>query len=263
VIAVNESSLPVTANMISAEVTSASATVLFENRNVNVVNGGITDTFAGYQRHVYSYSSDLAGHWKLDETSGTVALDSSCNDHDGTVVDATWTTAGKIDGALSFTGSTSYVVADGVEVNTVPGGFNTIAFWMKWNGVNNQMPFGWNQAYGYDLWIADGSFGINTGQGNILGIPSAGMAGQWVHVAAVFPNGVPSASNAKIYINGVNQILTDRSYPTTTNRSATSKLFISGWGASAGYKFGGTIDDVRVYNRALTAEEVAAIAAAP
>ena len=243
VIAVNESPLPVTAvELTSAEADSGLASVLFENRNVNLVDGIITDTFSGYQRHVYSYTAPLVAHWALDETSGN-AMDSSGNDHVGTLVNGpTWT-----GGALSFDASNDYVVADNVGVNTAPGGCNTVAFWMKWNGGNAQMPFGWNGAY--DLIFANGAFGINTGEGNYLGISSAGMVGQWVHVAVVFPNGVPSASNAKMFINGVEQTLTDRGNFTTRSKSATSRVFISGWGANSDYKFGGTVDDVRIYNK--------------
>ena len=53
VIAVNESSVPVTA--IISGVSGTSSTVLFENRSLPVSGGTITDTFAGYQRHVYQY----------------------------------------------------------------------------------------------------------------------------------------------------------------------------------------------------------------
>lgn len=54
VFAVNESPTPVTAAALTSSATSSgSATVLFENREVRMVNGTITDSFAGYQRHVY------------------------------------------------------------------------------------------------------------------------------------------------------------------------------------------------------------------
>jgi hypothetical protein len=261
-IAVNESPLPVTTTLTSAEAGSALAATMFENRNVNVLNGQITDTFAGYQRHVYSFTELLVAHLNLDATSGVIATDSSGYGHNGALFNGPTWTNGKVGGALGFDGIDDYVVTDGVAVNTAPGGRNTVAFWMKWNGGNTQMPFGWNQAY--DLFLYNGSFGINTGEGNILGLSSAGMAGQWVHVAVVFPNGVPSASNAKMFINGVAQPLTARIRTTTASRSATPRFFISGWGATpTGFKFGGEIDDLRVYNHALTAGEVAALAAAP
>jgi len=259
-ISANTSPLPVTARITSSEADFGIADVLFENRHANVVNGTITDSFAGYQRHVYSLTKSLVGHWKLDETSGPIAMDSSGCGRDGNVVNGPVWTSGHVAGALSVDGANDYVVADDVAVNTIPGGCNTVAFWMKWNGGGNwQMPFGWNGAY--DLVLASPFFGINTGQGNILGISLQGIQGQWVHVAVVFPNGVPSQSNTKIYINGIERGVTDLFNPTTASRSATSKIFISGWGLNSSYKFGGTLDDVRIYNRALSAVEVASITA--
>lgn len=260
VIAVNESPSPVTAELTIEGAGTGPAYALFENRSVNVVNGKITDSFAGYQRHVYSNAPIIptpVAYWKLDETSGN-AIDCSGYGHNGTLNGPTWTPNGKVGRALSFNGTSDYVVADNVGVNTTLGEFNTVAFWMKWNGGSNQMPFTWNGWY--DLWLYNGNFGINTGN-NMLGIPfpSETYANQWVHVAVVFPNGTPDTTNTKLFINGKEQALTIQS-GTATSRTATSRIFISmGW--TSGYRFGGTIDDVLIFNRALTAEEVAELAA--
>ena len=54
-------------------------------------------------------SAELVAHWKLDDGSGTVAIDSSGNGHDGTLMgDPQWV-AGKSGGALEFNGSSDYV----------------------------------------------------------------------------------------------------------------------------------------------------------
>lgn len=259
VMGVNVTTSTVNANLTSSVADYGLATVMFEDRTVPVVKGEITDTFLPYQRHVYSYPGALVGQWTFDESAGPDAVDSSGNSHNGAWSATGLTpTMGLVGGALNFDGTNGSVVANNVAVNTTPGGANTIAFWMKWNGGNNQMPFGWNTWY--DLFLANGSFGINTGQGNILGISSAGMAGQWVHVAVVFPNAVPSPSNTQIFINGIQQAVTNRMGVTTANRSATPGIVISGLGPSTSYKFGGTIDDLHIYNRALTPSEVASLA---
>ena len=123
---------------------------------------------------------------------------------------------------------------------------------------NAQMPFSWNTEY--DLYMDYGFFGINTGQGNILGISSGGMENTWKHVVVVFPNGVPSPSNTQIYINGVAQTVEERrSNLTTASRIATAKIHFSGWIYSGGM-FGGLLDDLRVYNYALSPSDVAALA---
>jgi len=93
----------------------------------------------------------------------------------------------------------------------------------------------------------------------VLGISSASLANQRVHVAVVFPNGVPSTSNSKIYINGILQTLTQLK-GTPLSRTVTPGIFMSGWGFDSNYKFGGSLENMRIYNRELTATEVAALA---
>jgi PKD repeat protein len=220
--------------------------------------GASASTFATVTALAPPIAKALVGHWKLDDGTGTTAADATSADHGGTLFGgATWTT-GAVAGAVQFDGIDDLMVADGVAVDTTAGGCNTVAFWMKWGGGDSQMPFGWNAAY--DLWRAGGSFGINTGNGDILGIPSTGLAGRWVHVAVVFPNGMATAANARIYIDGIAQAISQRINDNGGARTATSRVQLSGWGIGDGYRFGGAIDDLRIYNHELSAAEVAAIA---
>ena len=203
----------------------------------------------------------LVAHWRLDEMNGTTASDSSGYGHSGTLVSGPTWISGIFGGAVHFAAGSQCITADNVAVNTSTGGCNTVAFWMKWDGGDSQMPFGWNT--GYDLCLLYGSFGINTAQGDLLGIPSAGMAGQWVHVAVVFPNEKPTIANAKMYINGSLKTMTRR-LGGSTCRIATPTVIISGWGSEGAYrdnyKFGGTIDDLRIYDKELSAAAVVVLA---
>lgn len=102
-----------------------------------------------------------------------------------------------------FNGADQIVIGN-VEADEAPGGKNTVSFWMYWDGTENALPITWgNQAYA--LWMNGGSFGFNTGQANILGIPSASLKQKWIHVAAVFYNGTPTVTENELYINGVKQ----------------------------------------------------------
>ena len=58
-IAVNDSPSPIEATLSMLAVNPATATVLFENRTVDVASGTITDLFAGYERHVYAVETFL------------------------------------------------------------------------------------------------------------------------------------------------------------------------------------------------------------
>ncbi|WP_176560328.1 fibronectin type III domain-containing protein [Brevibacillus dissolubilis] len=155
---------------------------------------------------------------------------------------------------LSFDGADDTVALSGLAVNTAAGGKNTVQFWMNWNGVNPVMPFGW--AGSYDLEFASGYFGFNTGFGEVYGISSASLKNQWVHVTAIFTNGMPDTN--ELYINGVKQTLVRYLSTNATSRSASTTAFISGWGRSTGYKFSGSLADVRIWNYARTPEEIQA-----
>jgi hypothetical protein len=73
--------------------------------------------------------SGLVGWWKLDETSGTSAADSSGNGYTGTTSSSTnWTTSGMNNGALTFNGTTDYVsIPAGLSLGTT----YTMSAWVK------------------------------------------------------------------------------------------------------------------------------------
>ena len=130
---------------------------------------------------------------------------------------------------------------------------------MKWDGSDYQLPFSWGDTY-YDLYLA-GGFGFNTGNGDLLGIPfpASQWAGQWVHVAAKFYNGTPSADNVQLYIDGQRQELTER-MQSPDDRSVATTAFAGGLANTNYCEFGGAIDDLRIFNRPLSAAEVGVLA---
>jgi len=195
----------------------------------------------------------LAGHWKLDEASGSVASDSA-GSNDGTVNGTgTWTT-GEIDGALSFDGD-DYVEADGLCADIAGSNF-TLAAWMKSNSASTQQ------------FIA--SFNTSTGDNRVLLGHPAGSANlqifdgsyhdsgtvvvddTWHHVAYTLDN----ANNIlTVYVDG-----SDVDSFSSSVSILTSDLFTLGQeydaGPVASDYYIGIIDDVRVYNRVLSETEI-------
>ena len=107
----------------------------------------------------------------------------------------------------------------------------------------------------WEMWL--NSTGQFRAQFNDCGISSvtAANTGQWVHIAAVLPEGATNAADVLLYVNGVLE----------TGGAVTAGAINTGVSAAmrigadeASHYFTGLIDDVRVYNRALTAEEIAA-----
>ncbi|PHS68896.1 MAG: hypothetical protein COB23_08270 [Methylophaga sp.] len=140
----------------------------------------------------------------------------------------------------------------GLPVSTTSGDKTSVSFWMYWDGTNSIMPIGWNI---HDLWMINGSFGFNTGVGDVYGISSSGLANGWHHVVAEFTNN--NVLNNKIYIDGVDQILTQhRNSPNNARAIVQPNLRLGGWFISTGYRFSGFLDEVKIYNGALTQAEV-------
>ena len=148
-----------------------------------------------------------------------------------------------------------YISANVPQINTATDEYNTVVFWMYWNGPINGMPFGF---YEYDLWFNSGTcFGFNTGADDAYGINPSSLAGKWVFVAAVFYNG-PYTGNSLLYINGVPQALSQCS-GSAGSGIATSSLHISGWPIESGYYFSGDLANVQIYNTSLSANEIQAL----
>jgi len=153
----------------------------------------------------------------------------------------------------AFSAGSDEVSVSMPAIDTVSGHWNTVSFWMYWTGTTNQMPFGFDQ---YALYFTSTYFGFNTNNGDLWGIDNTGLPNTLVYVTAEFYNGAGTSS--KLYINGVPKTLAQK-MGTTLSRTATASAKLSGWPTSASYKFGGTLDQVQVFNRALTDTEAFAM----
>jgi hypothetical protein len=228
----------------------------------------------------------MAGWWKCDENTGTTYADSSGNTVTSALVNSgtnpAWST-GILNSAPTFTNASKQLkLGSGtppLTINTATGTYNSVSFWMYWdgstNGTTGVMPFSWN--YGnstsyYDVSLDTFSgtpyIGISTGNDVMIGcqFPTATYQNKWTHVTAVFINNTaPSASNVQLYLNGQNMSLTNVS-GTTSSRIAATSAFVSGYydGTNALYRMvNSRIDDVRIYQGQITAEAAADLARAP
>jgi hypothetical protein len=215
-------------------------------------------------------TTDLVGHWELDETTGTVAADSSGNGNNGTLMngptpstDIPAAISGFSDRSLSFTAAadTSVTVPDSPSLGIT--GSITLSAWIKptvdatiQQGIVEKWTAATGQS-GYFLRLSSGeclTFCLLQAPGTveITTTPRAIALNVWTHVAGVYDS---DTQTLMIYVNGTQD-------PTT----GTGPGPVDGPGllmignAQGSNQFTGLIDDVRVYSRALTAAEVAALA---
>jgi glucose/arabinose dehydrogenase/PKD repeat protein len=208
-------------------------------------------------------SGGLVGAYGFNEGSGTTVTDSSGNGNYGTATNTTWATAGKNGKALLFNGINALVtVPDSASLDLTTG--MTLEAWVDpstltstWRTVVfKERPGGML----YALYASNGSANRPVGQ-VFLGNAERDAPGTssvsvntWTHLAATY-----DGSALRLYVNGtlVTTLTVSGSLAATTN-----PLRIGGnsiWGEY----FNGLIDDVRIYNRALTAAEIQSDLATP
>ncbi len=205
----------------------------------------------------------LIGSWKFDEGKGITVDDSSGNNNNGTIHGATWV-KGQVGGALEFNGTDNYVVIPGfAALNNLKA--VTMMAWIK-SSLSTRHTIIERWLYGgktneRSLVLTVGpaskgvSFGLkpapDTGGGGFLGsighVPTDG----WAYIAVT-----SDGQKMKIYIDGVQDPRT-KAAPGKIKPS-TANLNIGGWYAEGEWSeyFKGIIDEVSIYSRALTAEEI-------
>jgi hypothetical protein len=169
-----------------------------------------------------------------------------------------------VNGVGFGTTGTKYFILDGTNDNITfstpnPGTILSIELWAKIKLFNGGMIFGFNL---YDVWTADGRIGFNTAQGDQYGISSTQVTNlellnQWKHYVFEMRSDVPYTNN-KIYINSQNQSLSQLlGSEDSSNRNFNSgNGRISSWLNDNNYNIPMDLAQFRVYNRALTSQEI-------
>lgn len=212
--------------------------------------------------------SSLKLRLALDETSGTTAGDSSGNSpaNNGTLVNApTWSTPGQINGALTFATTQKVTVNDSATALLDGSQQITVSIWINpsslpassatYFGVITKRVAAFNkESWRIELRGSTASaspvYCTITG-GTTLQSASTVTTNKWQHIVMVF-DGSTATNNLQLYLNGALDKMTSIT-PATVPRNATANVSI---GNNGTYDFLGAMDEVRIYNRALTLAEV-------
>jgi len=200
-------------------------------------------------------ASPLVAHWTLDGD----ALDSSGYGNDGVLMgDPQWV-EGIVGGALEFDGVDDFIDCGNSPVLAITGDI-TVACWIKvaqfdksWQAIVTTGDSSWrvHRSSGSDN-VAWGTSGLDPT--DLTGTVNVNDA-QWHHIAGVY-----NGSQKLLYIDGV----LDASADSTGNINAsTYNVNIGENNQATGRYFNGLIDDVRIYNQALSAAEIDRIANPP
>jgi hypothetical protein len=223
-------------------------------------------------------TTGLVGWWKLDEGSGTTVADASGNGNTGTLTNgATWTT-GQFNSAVNLDGTNDYVsIANESNFDFERTQAFNISAWVNRTStateddIVEKVVTG-SSYRGYTLWLSEtGAIPCSNciyanlnnndaGLNNSISVYTSGVStGSWHHIVMTY-NGSSQASSVKIYVDGVSQsitILRDTLSGTILNNN--NLLIGDDIPGDPCCFFGGKIDDVRIYNRALSAADVAVL----
>jgi hypothetical protein len=194
----------------------------------------------------------LVGWWKLDEGMGQVAVDWSGQGNHGMLQgDPQWA-PGQVGGALEFDGDGDFVDCGKNSIFNIETNISVMS-WIKvqeltksWQAIVTQGDNSWRlHRSGSTDNIAWGTSGLDptdiTGSINV-------NDGQWHHVAGVY-----DGSQKILYVDGN---LDASANATGSIDSSTYRVHIGENAQSTGRHWAGLIDDVRIYTRALAAEEI-------
>ncbi len=210
---------------------------------------------------VSAVTSGLVGYWKFDEGSGSVASDSSGNSYSGTIIGADWVEG--ISGyALEFNGLSDIVRTElEVDQSSSSNGATFTAWVLPYgpapasnNFSRSQIVSTDNIGYDWSALIQDDEFAIFTGDDYKLGGTTSGFVypNAWTHVAVVFD---PSDETATLYLDGFEIVSGVLGYDDSVATVAIGENPSGSFNES----FDGIIDEVKVYNRALSVSEISSV----
>ncbi len=206
-------------------------------------------------------AADLVAWWTFNEGAGETAIDVSENGHDGTLNgDTAWTT-GQFGGALEFDGAGDYVMCDLVDIDTAVTGGLTVTAWVNTPAggdrkmcSNRQVANAAGGGFSCSIYNDRMEMDICSASVRNLNRDSDGPTvpgDTWIHLAWVLDD-VGNTFNE--YHNGE---LVDSSTENVSVGLSTQNFRIGADSPNLGLYFSGMIDDLRIYDHALTEAELA------
>jgi len=199
------------------------------------------------------------GWWRFDRGYGIKAIDSSGYDHYGSLIGdpdgPTWVERGRLKGALYFDGDDDYVNIDGYKGVSGANPF-TVAAWIRTRANASIVNWGTNaNGQRMSFRLNNNTLRFEFGGGNVIATTVV-TDGEWHHVAMTVPsNG--TLGDVTLYVDGEDDLGVANNPANLFNLGQTVDVSIGRRATSNDRYFNGIIDNVRIYDRELSAEEIA------
>ncbi|MFC1636022.1 LamG-like jellyroll fold domain-containing protein, partial [Planctomycetota bacterium] len=196
--------------------------------------------------------ADLIGWWKLDDASGTTAVDSSGYDNHGTLGGNPQWVDGIIGGALELDGDDDYVAIDGIADEITENNL-TVSAWIKTTMGGDGNVIGGNHGGSHDfIFGVSGSGTLMVECDSLNQYPPVINDGAWHHIAYV-----RDGSTAYAYTDGeLVGTETPSGDPSAETRWSIGQEWDSDDSSSPSDEYEGLVDDVRFFNHPLTEREI-------
>jgi hypothetical protein len=211
----------------------------------------------------FNCSGGLLGYWNFDEASGSIVLDRA-GTNNGTVYNGSYVPGRFGLSALRFNGSSTFVLVGAEDSKlTLTNSPYSITWWQRWAGQNGQqiqrivnMDDGLNLAGGYATFVFSGTlaFSHNNGTDQNWFTGAQPVVGIWESFAIVY-DGV----RRHLYKDG--ELLESTPTGASLGSDLDDPLLFGAisTGASITQFFNGDLDEIRIYNHALTQGQVQAV----
>ncbi|HWB59794.1 MAG TPA: LamG-like jellyroll fold domain-containing protein, partial [Chthoniobacteraceae bacterium] len=204
----------------------------------------------------YYYENGLVAYWNLDETGGNTVNDLTVNGHTGTINGEAGLLAGLINNGVEFHGTgqatSNITVPNKADLQFAANQSFTLATWVNPAALRNSeetiIAKSADQGNAYGIWINASNQWVFRGPGGDIVGPVA-TEGTWTHVAVVQDG---AAGTRKLYINGALA-----ASGAAQAGDGAGDLWMAQQNVTGNLEsFPGTLDEVRLYNRALAASEI-------
>jgi hypothetical protein len=215
---------------------------------------------------------DYVARWKFDEGAGTQAYDDSTNGNILTLTNGAAWSSGQSNTALSLDGTNDYAARSDAElVGSFPSKSSnaaqhfSLSAWIKLDRTGRNQPIFAKQTSkirGFDFYIDSGNkLCLEVFSGNFTSTIAKSSrslsANTWTHVAVTYDYLSSTASVIKLYINGaLDTTVTNAVGPLVAN----TQPLVLGWHSTYNWLLDGLIDEARIYSRALSEQEIVALA---
>lgn len=207
----------------------------------------------GEEKPTSASAAGLVAWWSFDETEGATAADRATPSHPAILEGGASFVPGRVGNAVRLDGKSACLRVPGFKgvTGTAP---RTVAAWIKTPIASGQI-VSWGSEEPGKMWVfgfVRGRIGVNP-RGGYLYVKNALHDDQWYHVAVVMEEGSPPNlhDHVRLFINGEPAEIHDIGlldlWPIETGEQLDVVI---------GRGFSGLIDELRIYNRALTEDEV-------